>query len=348
MSVVSLNETWLTPDRVINASDHGYQVFRKDRVNRSRGGVALLIDNSIPAVEIDLGNVVSDNEAVACELLLHDTRFTIASIYCPPDRRPDEHLLASLSRYTRALVLGDFNSKDSALGSRGQNANGPVMVKAIEDANLCLLSQGAPTHVHWDGSEDQLDLVLATPGLVGLLSDVTVLEDIGSDHYPVMVQLNIDKNLPAGEDEPWFNLKRADWSLYQDVLDLELTKCADSTSKKEDLDTLHQQIVSAIVCAAEISIPKCLPGRLKTWQMTPEILDVIRLRRHHKRRWIETRIEAFKSEYNRLTKQRNAMIAQAKAESWAAYCKKLERQFHTSSKDFWSQYASLATGTRKN
>ena len=276
IGIITLNETWLKPEHSLCIQ--GFQTFRYDRPNRQRGGVAILVRDDIPAWQVLAGDYTA-NEVIAVETVLGTQRLTVATIYCPPDQIPDRQAIRDLLANNHVLITGDFNSKHPALGCIGWNPNGPVLLDYIEEFDLCVHSRGEPTHTAWQGTSDQLDLVLTTPNASHLIDNVEVLDDIGSDHLPVLVTLDglsPAQTLPAQALR--YNLDQANWQEYRTKLDefIEGVSQRLLTYTGQDLDRLYTELESAILRAVKETIPRCEPHRLKTWRMSPTILEAIK------------------------------------------------------------------------
>ena len=84
---------------------------------------------------------------------------------------------------------------------------------------------------------DQLDLALATPDLAPLFQDIVVLDDVGSDHLPLIVDLEVAARVNrVNANILWYNLRRADWRKYQQELTIALT----SDMVPERIGSVHE------------------------------------------------------------------------------------------------------------
>lgn len=346
--VVSLNETWLGSDEPFDPSltPVGYQVFRKDR-NRHGGGVALFIRQGIPAVVWDLGILSVGTEAIACLARIGGEDIVFASVYCRPGYHIDMNILEHLALHKRLIVLGDFNAKSRVLRCVGQNAQGDSLWDAIERANLALKSEGLPTHVHASG-EDQLDLVLVSQKLVDLTGPVQVLEHIGSDHMPILVEVELGWRPEARKSVSWYNLRKADWVRYQRELNARLGEHGSRVhfTSPADIEEENRIVVEAILSAADLSVPKTSRKEIKTWSMTKELHQVIRTRNFFRRIWRTTRNPEYKTIFNRLAARRNELIAIQKQYSYERLCRNMEHQYKVASREFWAKFKSLSRGDR--
>ncbi|GFY68798.1 RNA-directed DNA polymerase from mobile element jockey [Trichonephila inaurata madagascariensis] len=65
------------------------------------------------------------------------------------------------------------------------------------------------------GSTDGLDLTFISPGLFPY-SSWRVLDNIGSDHLPILVEIDLKVNCTGVKNLHW-NFKKADWSLFENI-----------------------------------------------------------------------------------------------------------------------------------
>ena len=115
--VLVFSESWLKP----NITDDTIQIenfkppFRKDRVDRIGGGVALYVRDNIPCkrrTDLEL----RDLESVWVELQVKCKRILVGGFYKPPNSSPDyfELLKESIDRACNTdiidiIITGDFN-----------------------------------------------------------------------------------------------------------------------------------------------------------------------------------------------------------------------------------------------
>ena len=115
--ILVFTETWLSP----NIPDDDIHIpnfcspFRRDRLNRVGGGVAIFVKNGLHAVERqDL--YINDLEAVWIELHTNHKTILIGGIYRPPNSNNNYWQLLEQSfdqafsqSYDNILITGDFN-----------------------------------------------------------------------------------------------------------------------------------------------------------------------------------------------------------------------------------------------
>lgn len=67
-----------------------------------------------------------------------------------------------------------------------------------------------PTVVTYTGESGVLDLTVLSPALALKAEYQRLSEPMSSDHYPIVVNINIPPLIPACADKRW-KFKRADW-----------------------------------------------------------------------------------------------------------------------------------------
>jgi hypothetical protein len=343
--VVSLNETWLRPE--VEVSVQGYRVFRKDRLTARGGGVVVLVREDIPALERDVGHLSDGNEAVAVDLVIKPRNLTVISLYSRPGCRVDTGLLDRLATGD-AVVLGDLNAKDPMLLSRGSNVSGAHFVQWLQQSDLMLLSNGEATHTSdATGTSDQLDLVLCTSRLFARMSEPMVGEDLGSDHLPVLVAIGSGASLEENGSE-WYDTRRVDWNRFKDRADVHLGVDPIQPPRScEEIDALNERISTALLQAANDTVPKRRPSKIQSWRFTPEIERAVKSRRRCRKLYQQTGWAPFKAQAQYWQRQRDALIADQKRAAAERLCTRMAARHKTSSREFWADFRKLQSGNKQ-
>ena len=161
---ITLSETWLNKDNYDNEIElPGYSITRRDRRERTGGGVMIYIrENLVFNERNDLHN---SNEAIWIQV--NRTRckpLIIGCVYRPPNQQVDKFLedfnnsLAGIESHFDKIILGDFNIDYSS--KRGSNANQSDRRKLKGIADLHDMKQiiDLPTRIA-EHSESQIDLI---------------------------------------------------------------------------------------------------------------------------------------------------------------------------------------------
>ena len=111
IDVACIQETHLKENLRLNM--RSYQVVRQDRTDRIKGGVLILIKNSLPYQEI-IVDTENQAEIQGIQVIMGNETLTIFNKYCPVDRS------LSLGKIeieeTSCIVVGDFNSHSEVWG----------------------------------------------------------------------------------------------------------------------------------------------------------------------------------------------------------------------------------------
>jgi exonuclease III len=138
IDIILLSETWLS-----KTADFFIPLFECYRVDRSHGGVAILIKHSIPHSSVRL---ISLEYAEAVFIKIHDSSddFSIGAIYCSPAAsRAQSHAFFSrvLSLTGRSVISGDFNAKSIRWNSDKNCRKGSDLVKLCDSRLFSYMAQ---------------------------------------------------------------------------------------------------------------------------------------------------------------------------------------------------------------
>ena len=124
-------------------------------------------------------------------------KFTLCSIYLPPQRRIEGADLDNLVQQLTGtyMLLGDFNAHHTLWGAANVNSKGKIIEDFITRQNLVYLNDKSPTYIHpGHRTLSTLDLAICHP-LLALDFNCNVLPDLyGSDHYPVLLTSSISES----------------------------------------------------------------------------------------------------------------------------------------------------------
>ena len=156
------------------------------------------------------------------------------------------------SIYIRTIIAGDFNGHSPQWGYTDHNNTGKFVEELCGATNLYV-------HQTPDTKETLLHrahLTMHRPDLTILsadlenISQVKVLDDIGSDHRPILTSILTTEKYITNRRTRW-NFRKANWSKYRDLSD-QLLKAIN----EEETDKYNEAFVKAVLRAATQCIPR--------------------------------------------------------------------------------------------
>jgi hypothetical protein len=214
VDIVLLTETKLHPTKSWRLP--GYEIIRNDREPQPpeytvAGGTAVLLRTDLKGHEVTLDGV-SPLDVTAVNLDTPSGPFQVAAVYHRPGTDFPAPSYAALFRPgLPALIGGDFNAKHLTWNSSTPNRRGEKLRTWLDEKEIRALGPRQPTHYHFTGSADVLDIFLLT-GFNMSISCTTVAA-LESDHLPVLLHLGLKpQRLPPPMHR---NFKKADWTAYR-------------------------------------------------------------------------------------------------------------------------------------
>lgn len=312
--IALISETWLTER--INFGISGYECYRSDRPsdsNRSsHGGVAILINKSIPHCLLGPKHTICV-ENIFVEVETAATKIKIGAIYAPPsckavDFKQDFNKL--LSSQSHIIIGGDFNSKNLAWNNSYNDRRGNSLNDLCSDYNLTISAPTSPTLIPCRGSPSIVDFFISKDCL---LENTSVLNELSSDHSPVISSINANI-LPRPRKIR--NYSKAKWNTFREVLDERLSE-KDITNVKNniEIDNLIEYFNESIQLALERSVPV---GDTQTSRhpYSAEINELCRERNWNKRQFLSTGQQFYKKEINRLNRIIRAKTSELNINHW--------------------------------
>ena len=251
IDVACLQETHLKENQRFTM--RGYQVFRHDREGRAKGGVAILVKNTIPVHEF---TVSTNNQAEihGVSIIINEKQYKIFNIYCPPDR--DLPLDLIHPQESRCIILGDFNSHSEAWGYEEADRRGEEVEDWQVDNGLVLLNDPDDPQTFFSRrwlSSTTPDLAFATNDLSRIASRTVLSQLGGSDHKPIKISLDLQYRTQKSSTFPRWNYKKAYWEHFSKLADQPTQRI---NNKRQNLNTKIKAFNQAVLKAAQESIPR--------------------------------------------------------------------------------------------
>ena len=179
--IIFITESW-TAEHIGEAEINipGYDLIRKDRMNKRGGGCLINAKEELKVTVIDLASV-ENTESAWCLVKTRDLELVVGVCYLSPGAGQDEEIrlyncISEIcNSYNNIVITGDFNHRSINWETLHSQKEGGSFLKLTLD---CFLTQHVkePTR-----GGNILDIVLSKPG--ELVEYVEITEPLGtSDH----------------------------------------------------------------------------------------------------------------------------------------------------------------------
>ena len=348
--IICLQETFIVDDRepaLIN-----YQGYFKNRAGRG-GGVAVFVrsDMIVIPTSVNIYNQASSLEWQVVRVKQCDEVVDIMNIYNPSGdtvtRLEFEHYIDQLAN--KFVLVGDLNAHfpiwtaGSSVNTTGRNIGDLILQRQVRRQLQVITPRGQPTYLDSaTGRTSTLDLCIASHR-IGNLVQLELGVDLGSDHCPVYIKINLRPVLMSAESRKRWKFRDDKWQEYRDNL-VDLPEQLNSVEEGSD------QISEGMRRAAEVTFGMTSGIRHPKysqpwWSEECSVAERERrrlfsiMRRHptdeNLRRWKDADLEV-----KRVTKER-------KAESFKEFVNSINSK--TSAGTVWSKINSLKrTPTKTN
>jgi hypothetical protein len=202
--IVLLSETHWTD--AFNVKFKAYHIAKKNRLNRIGGGVAILIHKSLQFLPLNLKETNSV-EAIGVQVICsNNTPCNFISAYVPKGDCDTDEIVNLINSSNMFVTGGDFNSHHGAWESnaRANKAGRSIMDALLQQQNACLITPpDFGTRVDpATGKESTIDLVFTSP-LLAANSTIKKGPHLGSDHIPILINLNAQPVRSSGRPTTW-------------------------------------------------------------------------------------------------------------------------------------------------
>ena len=183
-----------------------------------------------------------------------------------------ERSLDHLMMMTDTLILGDFNAQHFSWYSSSTDTRGTMLESMVSGSNFGILNWDSPTRLPGNANPSSPDVSLASVSLITSTNWQTKT-NLGSDHLPILVSLQMDVTIIPIQHCTSINLKKANWDRYSREIEDKLSKRWLPTDCQKG-----EKILCAIILkAASHHIPSGR-HRINTEPVPIEILEKMRAR----------------------------------------------------------------------
>lgn len=314
----------------------GYKIYRTDHPDKTaHAGSAIIISSKIQHHLLP-NNQTPTIQATNIQITLNHTPIKISSVYLPPypaiNSKQLEEFFKSLGQ--KFLIGGDFNAKHSQWGCISDNSRGKILQKIMNNNNYTHISPNGPTYwpQHQNRHPDILDFFISTlPRYINF--SVTNLNDLSSDHTPVLLKLN-----KAPELNPiHLSLSQGpiNWNEFAEIMQ-NTTNLKISLKSKSDIENAAQDLTTSIQSAiCNSSYPYTTKSINQTLPLN--IRNLISEKRRARSRWQKYRYPSDKQIFNHLTNTIKKLISKHKTE----YFEKKYQSLNTKDGSLWKTTKNL-------
>ena len=220
----------------------GFSVLRSDRTHfrsgifssdttHTSGGVVIFVRQGLSFSELStpsLSSLDPYSDYVGINISLNNSSsLSFLNVYAPlirsspTDGRTDSFSPSIFPSSRNLFILGHFNCHHSLWNSRvTSDSRGEEVCDWVISSDLLPLNDpDTPTLLHRSsGSRSSPDISFASSSLA-LSCSWEVLQDLGSDHLPILLSIPLSPVFRPNERPPSFNFQKACWDWFASYID---------------------------------------------------------------------------------------------------------------------------------
>lgn len=335
VDIIMLNETHLRPSDTLFLA--GYTIYRNDRIGRRGGGVAIGIKHHIPHKAVPHTDTTGI-ENISIMVSSNSFNGVFTSIYQP---KHDPSFKSDIRKLTRRnaeyFIFGDFNAKNRHWNCRGSNKAGTELYQELIRGDFLIHYPTEPTHYPTHRNPSTLDILISNSNRY--ISQLSALNELGSDHLPVIFTVDINFETKNPNLMPEF--KKADWPQFQALVNSNINLALELNTNDE-IDSCIEDLTTNILRAKLTAIPHTLKP-VKCLVLSDATLNLIKLRNRTRRHWQRRGLPILQAQLRMLNRRIKIVVAEEKEAHWSS----LLKSFRNGSKSFWKLTKSLR-GRNKN
>src|SRR5688572_21885651 len=214
--VICIQETFLKEKNKTPKFDN-YNVIRKDFMQQTRGGLAILIKKGINFTILNL-DVIENIEIQGIKIKTETGYLDILNTYISPTNKILKTQLEKIFPSKRSLIIGDFNAHNHSWGCTTVNERGKILEEILIEKQLTVLNTGQPTRIPPVNFKNVsvIDLAIVTRELALTCKHSVSNNNIGSDHFLSNVVINEEALVEPSSSMHMWNFKKADWKIFKE------------------------------------------------------------------------------------------------------------------------------------
>ena len=307
---------------------------------------AIIIRNTKLHPFLDLNS--THYNMVTIDITVGNLLLTLCSYYFEPCMNIDTDLekISQMLSFKKSgfLLWGmDANSKSEVWYSPITDGRGSKLTEFISMHHLFVMNEDCgPTFCSQQGSS-YIDVTVCGLDLLQYVTNWDISDnDSLSDHRMISFEMDFSSiAVQINSDFPGFNTKRANWSIFNELCQLEfsdLNELLDSCHSKSSLQGIVNKFNSMLFNVTRKAIPPRKGGIHKVPWWSSEIncmrKQVNAARRRYQRQKNENIRNIYKSKYMALRQNYNTKLAEAKFNSWKTFLSEISYQ------NVWSKICS--------
>ena len=315
----------------------GYEPYKCNCTNTCQG-ILTLIKTDIQA-EVSKVKTNDANDIHHIKIWHNGQKYTLYNVYSPPTTTFDAQLQEI--NFKRTILAGDTNGHSPTWGYEDRNPSGRYVEELTNTTNLVLLQDknSKETLFHRpSGKTFRPDHTLISADIRSQCQ-IEVMEDLGSDHLPILITLGV-KNEENTRRDPRWNYCKADWQEYRNKTDdsLRILDC------NKDIDSQVTDFTNAILQVAASTIPR---GNRKKYSIiwNEDIQTAVNERKKARKQAVKAPTIENKREYNRCSAKVKLLSRELKKKSWEKKTGQLD--LNKDGKKAWTLLDKLSGKSRK-
>ena len=304
--ILLLQETWLnsTDPLVLNFNNYKTSEYRR---TGGGGGLAICIKSDITHSFSSKLTTNKGNEVMSAKIDDSKGNFIeIFNLYNNRTKNIDTNFISDTLVDNDKLIIGDLNCKHPKWGSKKVNPGGKILNQELKKYNIDHSFHNTPTRIT-NTNEDVLDIALWNKSNK-FCHNMTVktLEDIGSDHIPVLFSINFEPSVKVKHHKKIKQYHKVNW----ESLNQKLLKLNRKLTTNDDVDRQIKRIETCLH-TIEQNIPT-VDIKTSNSGISKDTKDMIRNKRKLIKRFKATRNPLIKTEINKLNKNIKKQIESKK------------------------------------
>ena len=328
IDILALNETLKTKKEHIGTSKGKYEFTQPTNNAENDQGVGFLYRDDLEVTDLPRIEPKEPtlNVGHAIQLTTPGTTIQIATIYCPRGRPNASYFNQFMERNVFTIIIGDMNVFHENIGSeKPTSVGGKILFDLMEEQNYTLANDHEPNHVNnTTGKETVKSLIFISNPIFNLLKSVEISESLGSDHFITVATLNIKANKMVKPKRTVYLYHLADSEKIGAKINEHMSKYQlTHESTCAEIDEYTHELASVIQTTVNSDVPSKILD-FKNVGLPKEIRDLIKEKRYLLKLYRRTRIQSYKTEVNRLSKEVKTHIKNHSDKDWQNFCDEME------------------------